>query len=134
MNWAVISTAMVAVHLVTEYAHYIIEFLWGKKDKDILKDILEHRKSSRKSEMLVEIVKDLRLIKKRLGIEGEEIKMGDEYYKKLEKTYREKLTQEQVDFNLEMIATCDENYIQLFQEGLITRNDLVDLLTGKQEE
>jgi hypothetical protein len=68
MNWAVISTAMVAIHLVTEYAHYIIEFLWGKKDKEILKDILKHRKSSRKSEMLVEIVKDLRQIKKHLGI------------------------------------------------------------------
>ena len=71
MNWAVISTVMVAVHLVTEYAHYIIEFLWGKKDKEILKDILNHRKSSRKSEMLVEIVKDLRQIKKHLGIEEE---------------------------------------------------------------
>ena len=72
MNWAVLSTVMVAVHLVTEYAHYIIEFCWGKKDKDILKDILQHRKSSRKSEMLVEIVKDLRRIKKHLGIEEEE--------------------------------------------------------------
>lgn len=68
MNWAIISTVMVAVHLVTEYAHYIIEFLWGKKDKEILKDILNHRKSSRKSEMLVEIVKDLRQIKEHLGI------------------------------------------------------------------
>ena len=68
MNWAVLSTVMVAVHLVTEYAHYIIEFCWGKKDKDILKDILQHRKSSRKSEMLVEIVQDLRLIKTHLGI------------------------------------------------------------------
>lgn len=72
MNWAVLSTVMVAVHLVTEYAHYIIEYLWGKKDKEVLKDILKHRKSSRKSEMLVEIVKDLRLIKEHLGIEGEE--------------------------------------------------------------
>lgn len=71
MNWAVISTVMVTVHLFTEYAHYIIEFLWGKKDKEILTDILEHRKSSRKSEMLVEIVKDLKRIKKHLGIEEE---------------------------------------------------------------
>jgi len=71
VNWAIISTILVGVHLITEYAHYIVEFLWGKKDKEILKDILNHRKSSRKSEMLVEIVKDLRLIKKHLGIEKE---------------------------------------------------------------
>lgn len=59
---------MVAVHLITEYFHYALEFLWGKKDKEVLKDILAHRKISRKSEMLVEIVKDLRLIKQHLGI------------------------------------------------------------------
>jgi len=132
MNWAVISTVLVAVHLVTEYAHYIIEFLWGRKDKNILKDILDHRKSSRKSEMLVEIVKDLRLIKEHLGIEREEIKMGDEYYKKLEEEYRKTLTQEQIDFNLEMIATEDEDSIKLFLEGLIPKNALIDLLTGKR--
>ena len=72
MNWAVISTVLVGVHLVTEYFHYIIEFLWGRKDKEILTDILKHRKSSRKSEMLVEIVKDLKRIKKHLGIEEED--------------------------------------------------------------
>jgi|GEM_PF-5239443 len=72
MNWAVISTALVGIHLVTEYAHYIVEFLWGRKDKQILTDILKHRKSSRKSEMLVEIVKDLKRIKEHLGIEEEE--------------------------------------------------------------
>ena len=133
MNWAIISTVMVTVHLVTEYAHYIIEFLWGKKDKEILKDILNHRKSSRKSEMLVEIVKDLRQIKKHLGIEKEEIKMGDdEYYKKLEEEYRKSLTQEQIDHNLEMIATEDEDFIKLFQEGLIPKNALLDLLAGKR--
>ena len=56
--------------------------------------------------------------------------MKDKYYKKLEKKCRGKLTQEQVDFNLEMIATEDEDYIRLFQEGLIANNDLIDLLTG----
>ena len=76
MNWAVISTVLVGVHLVTEYAHYIIEFLWGRKDKKILTDILKHRKSSRKSEMLVEIVKDLKGIKKHLGA-GEGEKLSD---------------------------------------------------------
>ncbi len=56
--------------------------------------------------------------------------MGDKYYKKLEKKHRKKLTQEQVDFNLEMIAREDEDYIELFQEGLIARNELIDLLKG----
>ena len=56
--------------------------------------------------------------------------MPDSYYKELEKAHRKKLTQEQVDFNLEMIATEDEDYIRLFQEGLIAKNELVDLLNG----
>ena len=68
MNSGDLAAIMVSVHLVTEYFHYILEFLWGRKDKNILKDILKHRKSSRKSEMLVEIVTDLRLIKTHLGI------------------------------------------------------------------
>lgn len=62
---------MVGIHLVTEYFHYALEFIWGRKDKNILKDILKHRKSSRKSEMLVEIVEDLRTIKEHLGIKDE---------------------------------------------------------------
>lgn len=78
MDWGIVSTVMVGVHLITEYFHYGIEFLWGKKDKEILKDILKHRKSSRKSEMLVEIVKDLRQIKEHLGIENEQKKQKKE--------------------------------------------------------
>lgn len=68
LNSGDLAAIMVGFHLVTEYVHYILEFLWGRKDKNILKDILKHRKSSRKSEMLVEIVTDLRLIKEHLGI------------------------------------------------------------------
>ena len=56
--------------------------------------------------------------------------MKDKFYKKLEKKCRGKLTQEQIDFNLEMIATEDEDYIKLFQEGLITKVDLIALLEG----
>lgn len=56
--------------------------------------------------------------------------MPDKYYKKLEKKCRRKLTQEQVDYNIEMIATEDEDYIKLFQEGLITKVDLIALLEG----
>lgn len=69
MNSGDLAAIMVGFHLFTEYIHYTLEFLWGRKDKNILKDILKHRKASRKSDMLVEIVTDLRLIKKHLGIE-----------------------------------------------------------------
>ena len=61
-----------------------------------------------------------------------DIKMGDEYYKKLEEEYRKVLTQEQIDYNIEMIAADDENFIKLFQEGLIPKNALIDLLVGKK--
>jgi len=71
LNSGDLAAIMVAFHLITEYIHYILEFVWGRKDKNILKDILKHRKSSRKSEMLVEIVTDLRLIKEHLGITEE---------------------------------------------------------------
>lgn len=58
--------------------------------------------------------------------------MEDKYYQKLSRSYREKLTQEQIDYNLEMIASEDEDYIKLFQEGLIAKNRLIDLLVGKK--
>lgn len=56
--------------------------------------------------------------------------MEDEYYQKLARSYREKLTQDQIDYNLEMVASEDEDYIKLFQEGLIGKNRLIDLLEG----
>lgn len=58
--------------------------------------------------------------------------MEDEYYQKLARSYREKLTQDQVDYNIEMVASEDEDYIKLFQEGLIAKNELIDLLVGKK--
>ena len=58
--------------------------------------------------------------------------MKDEYYKKLAKKHRGKLTQEQVDFNIEMIASEDEDYITLFKEGFVTKPELVELLSGER--
>ena len=43
-----------------------------------------------------------------------------------------KLTAEQVEYNLEMIASEDEDYILLFQEGFITNQELAELLSGKR--
>lgn len=56
--------------------------------------------------------------------------MKDEYYKKLERKYKQRLTEEQIGFNIEMIASEDEDYIQLFKEGLITKLELIDLLVN----
>jgi hypothetical protein len=72
MNWAIVSAVLVGVHLISEYVHYTLEFLWGRKDKKVLEDILCHRKVSRKSEMLAEIITDLRMIKSTLKIEDME--------------------------------------------------------------
>lgn len=43
-----------------------------------------------------------------------------------------KLTAEQVEHNIEMIASEDEDYIILFQEGFITKPELAELLSGKR--
>ena len=42
-----------------------------------------------------------------------------------------KLTAEQIEYNIEMIASEDEDYILLFQEGFITKPELAELLLGK---
>jgi len=66
--WDCILSILVIFHLVTEYVHYVIEYVWGKRDKNVLEDILNHRKISKKTEKLNKIQKDLDLIKKKLGI------------------------------------------------------------------
>ena len=43
-----------------------------------------------------------------------------------------KLTAGQVEHNIEMIASEDEDYILLFQEGFITNQELAELLLGKR--
>ena len=42
------------------------------------------------------------------------------------------LTAEQIEYNIEMIASEDEDYIMLFKEGLITKPELAELLSGKR--
>ena len=42
-----------------------------------------------------------------------------------------KLTIGDIDYNIEMIASEDEDYITLFKEGFITKLELIDLLSGK---
>ncbi|MCK5127951.1 MAG: hypothetical protein KAR42_16960 [candidate division Zixibacteria bacterium] len=43
-----------------------------------------------------------------------------------------KLTGEQIEYNIEMIASEDEDYIMLFKNGFITKPELADLLSGKK--
>jgi len=42
------------------------------------------------------------------------------------------LTAKQVEYNIEMIASEDEDYILLFNEGFITKPELAELLSGKR--
>ena len=43
-----------------------------------------------------------------------------------------KLTAGDIEYNIEMIAAEDEDYITLFKEGFITNLELADLLSGKR--
>ena len=66
--WDCILSILVIVHLVTEYIHYTLEYIWGKREGNVLLDIQKHRRSSKKTELLNQIQKDLDLIKKKLEI------------------------------------------------------------------
>ena len=64
--WDMILSILVIVHLCTEYIHYILEYRWGKNDKNILEDIHKHRKKSTKTERLEKIEEALEDIKQLL--------------------------------------------------------------------
>lgn len=67
-NSASILSILVVVHLVTEYFHYAWEFFSGRKEKNILSDIQNHRQQSTKTAKLNKIQIDIDIIKKRLGV------------------------------------------------------------------
>lgn len=66
--WDCILSILVIFHLVTEYVHYVYEYLSGNREKNILVDIQRHRMRSHKTEMLKQMQKDLDLIKEKLEI------------------------------------------------------------------
>ena len=66
--WDCILSVLVIFHLVTEYVHYIFEYVSGNREKNILVDIQRHRIRSKKTEMLMKMQMDLDAIKKNLGI------------------------------------------------------------------
>ena len=41
-----------------------------------------------------------------------------------------RLKAEQIEYNIEMIASEDEDYIMLFKEGFVTKPELAELLSG----
>lgn len=67
-NSASILSILVVAHLITEYFHYAWEFFTGRKEKNILSDILNHRQKSTKTAKLCDIQTDINLIKKHLGV------------------------------------------------------------------
>lgn len=66
--WSVIASILVFFHLALELAHYVYEYFAARRGNNILIDIHRHRLRSKKSEMLKDIQKDLKLIKKKLEI------------------------------------------------------------------
>ena len=66
--WDAILSILVIVHLISEYGHYIWEFVSGRRESNILKDIQIHRKKSTKTYRLACIQADLHLIKQELKI------------------------------------------------------------------
>ena len=66
--WDAILSVLVIFHLVTEYVHYVYEYISAKRGDSILIDIQRHRIRSKKTEMLIKMQRDLDLIKERLEI------------------------------------------------------------------
>lgn len=67
--WDLILSILVTFHVTVEFIHYAHEYMSAKREKNFLKDIQEHRKKSTKTQKLIEIQKDLDLIKKCLDID-----------------------------------------------------------------
>jgi hypothetical protein len=67
--WSFVSSILVFIHLSLELAHYVYEYVASRRGSNILIDIQRHRLRSRKTERLVQLQKDMDLIKKHLGIE-----------------------------------------------------------------
>lgn len=75
--WDAILSILVIVHLLSEYSHYIWEFISGRREANILNEIHNHRKSSTKTRRLIHlqvnqdlIMEDLERIKSRLNIKN----------------------------------------------------------------
>lgn len=69
--WDCILSILVIVHLLTEYVHYTLEYIWGKREGNVLLDIQKHRKASQKTAALARLQKDVDLIKEKLGIKDD---------------------------------------------------------------
>ena len=69
--WDGILSCLVIIHLISEYGHYAWEYFSGRRDAQMLEDILNHRKMSTKTQKLKRLQADINLIKKRLNIQDE---------------------------------------------------------------
>ena len=68
--WSFVSSVLVFIHLSLELAHYAYEYVASRRGSNILIDIQRHRLRSQKTERLIQLQKDMDLIKKHLGIEN----------------------------------------------------------------
>ncbi|KKL82453.1 hypothetical protein LCGC14_1984610 [marine sediment metagenome] len=69
--WSFIASILVFFHLALKLAHYTYEWFAARRGSNILIDIQRHRLRSRKTEKLIQIQKDINLIKNHLRIEKE---------------------------------------------------------------
>lgn len=67
--WSFIASILVFFHLALELTHYVYEYFAARRGKNILVDIQRHRLRSKKTAMLIQMQKDIDLIKEKLGIE-----------------------------------------------------------------
>jgi len=67
-HWDFLLSVLVIIHLISEYGHYIWEFISGQRETNILKDIQTHRRKSTKTTRLICIQTDIALIKEKLNI------------------------------------------------------------------
>ncbi len=66
--WDVILSVLVTFHVIIEFIHYAHEFNSARKEKAYLKDIHDYRTKSTKTEKLIQIQKDIDLIKEHVQI------------------------------------------------------------------
>ncbi len=66
--WDLILSILVMFHVTVEFIHYGHEYVTARKEKNLLNDIVDHRKISTKTKKLIQIQKDLDLIKEKIGV------------------------------------------------------------------
>jgi hypothetical protein len=74
INWDAVLSVVVIFHVTCEFAHYLLEYFWGRKEGSVLLDILTHRKQSQKTALLRQIRSNQEVIMEYFELEPIELK------------------------------------------------------------